>query len=110
MKKEDIGEYYEAIDFVRCNMEKIDLLYQAAEECIELSKAFLKYIRVLRGKSPTPVSKEEAMANIIEEISDLENALTVIGLQSDDEIKASKMDRWVERLNDKKKHLEGFDL
>lgn len=43
---------------------------QAAEEATEYAKACLKMARIIRGENPTPVTVEEAQANIVEEWSD----------------------------------------
>lgn len=45
---------------------------QAAEECTELAKAFLKLARIIRNENPTPVTMEEAMyIKYMERLSDL---------------------------------------
>ena len=46
-------------------------LEQLAEEATELAKAALKLARVQRGNNPTPVTKEQALENLQEEISDV---------------------------------------
>ena len=44
---------------------------QLAEEATELAQAALKMFRILDGRNPTPVTPEEGMANLYEEISDV---------------------------------------
>lgn len=43
---------------------KAAMLEQLAEECTELAKAALKMARIIRNENPTPVTEEEAIANI----------------------------------------------
>ena len=42
-----------------------------AEECSELAQAALKYARIIRRENPTPVSEDDAHANLIEEFTDV---------------------------------------
>lgn len=73
-------------------------LEQLAEEATELAKAALKLARVERGNNPTPVTKEQALENLQEEISDVHVCCSVLGIASDDGIRAAKLKRWLERL------------
>lgn len=76
-------------------------LIQLAEESAELAKAALKLIRAVSGD--TPVTENEARANLIEEIADVETAVSVIISDKDrgniDAIKDMKMMRWIMRIN-----------
>ena len=45
-------------------MGEPEMLSQLAEECCELGQAALKLRRVLDKKNPTPVTEEEARANL----------------------------------------------
>ena len=76
-------------------------LIQLAEESAELAKAALKLIRAMSGD--TPVTENEARANLIEEIADVETAVSVIISDKDrgniDAIKDMKMMRWIMRIN-----------
>ena len=48
------------------------LLELTAEECVELAHACLKLARVIRQENPTPVTSDEAIANVEEEIADID--------------------------------------
>lgn len=55
-------------------------LAMIAEECTELAQAALKMRRVVdRNASPTSTTKAEAVASMIEEISDVLTCLLVLG-------------------------------
>lgn len=77
------------------------LLRQLAEEAAELSQAALKLIRAHEGT--TPVTVEEATANLIEECADVQlcvKALENAGVLEDGEISKmvfDKLNRWAER-------------
>ena len=73
-----------------------------AEECAELSQAALKLRRALTGINPTPVTAEEARANLVEEIADILNVSDLL-LEIDDvdeiyDIVQRKRERWLKRL------------
>jgi hypothetical protein len=53
-------------------------LEQMAEECCELGKAALKLARVMRGENPTPVTEEQAVANLIEEVGDVRSCMLLV--------------------------------
>ena len=55
-----------------------DILCGVSEECAELAQAALKMRRVLTGTDPTPLTFDEAMANLTEEIADLELMLITL--------------------------------
>lgn len=82
-----------------------ELLEQLAEEAAELSQAALKFIRAAgMSNNPTPVSLQEAKANLQEEISDvlaiiklLKGTGTVEVLSYEDD-ENPKWRRWAERL------------
>lgn len=71
-----------------------------AEESAELSQAALKLIRAIEGD--TPVTKEEALENLIEEAADVCNGLIVVltRKQWDRVIHTmrAKLARWEKRL------------
>ena len=85
---------------VRQKLGKAELLAQLAEECNELGKAALKLRRVLDGANPTPVPKEEAEANLQEEIADVLGCVGLIGfIEMDANAQIyRKMKHWVKRL------------
>lgn len=74
------------------------LYEQLAEEASELSAAALKLARVLRGENPTPMKKELAEANVVEEFTDLNVIADVIALHTDKEVYFDKLIRWHERV------------
>ena len=71
-------------------------LIQLAEEAAELSQAAIKYVRVLRGE--TPVTKEEALKNLTEEIADVSVCTTAVNdiVRSSEvaEVIVNKVKRW----------------
>lgn len=83
--------------------ERLEVL---AEEAAELSQAALKMIRAYKmggAVNPTPVTPNEALENLFEEISDVELAVEALGLyymnrRRISEIKEEKRKRWYERL------------
>lgn len=89
-------------DYIRENVPAAELLAQLAEEATELGHAALKLRRVIDGKNPTPVTFDEAFANLNEEIGDILLCLETLGLPV--EVRAyrkdmdAKLERWVRRL------------
>lgn len=82
-----------------------EIMAQLAEEATELAHAALKYRRAITGTSPTPVTKEEALERLREEIADVDLCLVVAGdicEAADDEIfrMEKKRDRWIKRLEE----------
>ena len=83
--------------------ERLEVL---AEEAAELSQAALKMIRAYRmGRvvNPTPLTPEEALENLFEEVADVEVAIESLGLYymnrgKIEKIKEKKRKRWAERL------------
>jgi NTP pyrophosphatase (non-canonical NTP hydrolase) len=98
---------YLRINVVRSLLGEEELLCQLAEECDELAKAALKLRRVLNGKNYTPVTEEQARADILEEIADVKLCLEVLGLNTPtykhliDDIWDEKLSRWTSRLSSK---------
>ena len=88
-------------EYVKNTLPARDLLEQLAEECNELSKASLKLIRAIgASENPTPISKNEAYDNFIEEQNDV---ISVLWLLTGNERYAyidgyPKMERWAKRL------------
>lgn len=95
--------YSNSREYVRNNLDFYDILDQLAEEAAELSQAALKLKRVMKGTNPTAVSLVDANKNLIEEYSDVCNAANVIGISVDHDICKAKMQRWADRINEKKK-------
>lgn len=85
--------------------EKIGMpavLEQLAEESSELAQAALKLARILRRENPTPVSYQEAIEHLREEVADV-NVCTfelydICGLANTVDIEADKYTRWCERI------------
>ena len=87
---------------IKQHLPQDELLAQLVEECAELSQAALKLRRALTGINPTPVTAEEARANLIEEIADVYNVSGFL-LETEDFLKIydivqQKRERWLKRL------------
>ena len=90
------------IDYIQEKLPNAELLAGLAEEATELAHAALKMRRVLDGRNYTPVTFDEAFANLKEEIGDVLLCLETVGLAVDPEAYRKDMDakleRWVNRL------------
>ena len=98
-------------------LPKTEILAQLAEETSELAQAALKLRRALDGTNPTPKSVAECEANLMEEFSDISNAVTALcdawfgdDLDSEcefwdaeHEIEYAKYKRWLSRLEAKER-------
>lgn len=87
---------------IKQHIPQDELLAQLAEEAAELSQAALKLRRALTGINPTPVTAEEARANLVEEIADVYNVSGFL-LETEDfleiyDIVQRKRERWLKRL------------
>ena len=87
---------------IKQHLPQDELLAQLAEECAELSQAALKLRRALGCNNPTPMTAEEARANLVEEIADILNVSDLL-LEIDDvdeiyDIVQRKRERWLKRL------------
>jgi hypothetical protein len=80
---------------------KAAMLEQLAEECTELAKAALKMARIIRNENSTPVTEEEAIANIREEYTDVVQCAGELSLTVDDEQMMRKHERWEKRVRDR---------
>lgn len=95
----------EQMQYIIDAMPMTELLCQLAEEASELAQAALKLRRVYDGRNPTPVSADEAIKHLREEIADVWLVLKTMGLDSEPfisrykEIMAQKAERWNKRLN-----------
>ena len=89
-----------------------EVMAQLAEEAAELAQAALKYRRAVTGENPTPVSAEEAMEHLREEIADVETCLMVAsdnifeGWAEYVNLLAEKCERWVKRFKETKRAEE----
>lgn len=92
----------ENIEFIQSKLNNAELLAQLAEEAAELGHAALKMRRVIDGTNRTPVTFDEAFANLKEEIGDVLLCLETVGLTVEPEAYRKDMDakleRWVRRL------------
>jgi len=84
-----------------------ECLAQLAEEACELSQAALKLRRAMGTGNPTPISIEDAVANLEEEIADVQLCTAVL-VYADGRINADNIERvmnektarWLERLKE----------
>lgn len=94
----------ERIVYICSKLEYTERLAGLAEEATELAQAALKLRRVLDGKNPTPVTEEEALSKLIEEIGDVLLCLDVLGFPVEArgyrEGMNAKLKRWVSRLKE----------
>ena len=81
-----------------------DLLCQLAEEASELAQAALKLKRAMEGTNPTPLSVEECVENMDEEIADVSLLVYLLGYNKREHMLAQscvvqrKKERWLKRL------------
>lgn len=80
------------------------MIRQIGEEASELTHAVFKLLRTLGCESPTPISPETAMLNLLEEIADVNICVLVFLANKPSErkiiekIKHDKLNRWYDRL------------
>lgn len=87
------------MDYICEHTPKPALYEQLAEEATELAHAALKYARVLRGESPTPVTQTQAELALRQEYNDLLTVALVTTETSQDGILIEhKLARWRKRL------------
>ena len=84
---------------VQKRISRAGLYEQLAEEAVELAHASLKKARILRGENPTPMISSRADEYVIEELTDVVLCSQILSLSPDENIMASKQERWVARLN-----------
>lgn len=87
-------------NYIRHKMPVTELLAGLAEECSELAQAALKLRRVFDQKNPTPMSEEDAMEHLYEEIADVKLYCSQLNIPARyiSEIMERKEKRWEERL------------
>ena len=79
-----------------------DLLKHLAQECCELAAAIMKYVQVLEGTDPTPVSRREASGEMMDEAADLINYIRVLDWDEKTKLRPfQNTRRWMVRLEDK---------
>ena len=83
----------------------MELLAGLAEEASELAQAALKLRRVIDpyNTNPTPVTEEEAMNRLYEEMADVKLYCSVldVNVKFISETMQRKLNRWEERLSDR---------
>ena len=77
-----------------------EILAGLAEECGELIQASLKLRRVFTSENPTPVSEEQAIENLHEEIADVMLYIRMLDVNRVyiEDIIGKKKERWERRL------------
>ena len=100
-----MNKYRYARGYVAARLSSLALLGQLAEETAELGKAALKLQRVLMNENPTPVTMEEALVALIEEIADVICAMEIVMQKLDislgedvEPIIEAKAERWADRV------------
>lgn len=87
---------------------KAAMLELFAEECAEAAQAALKLARIIRGENPTPVTRDLAESNLIEEYTDVRICAKELGLRKNSALAEAKRERFarrwaeMEKLKDKK--------
>lgn len=97
------------IDYIANNISELAVLMALAEEASELSKAAMKVARA-KGllDNPTPISVEQAEADLIEEYNDLLicvgvlNKIPSLTICVDVDLRMRKCRRWAERIKRQK--------
>lgn len=99
----------EALDVIRTLETKVNEYQMAAEEAAELAQAMLKYCRVCKHGSYTPMNPKDAMDAVIEEYADLLLAMEASfpNCQGNarfynnlERVYKEKAERWTERLKE----------
>lgn len=93
--------FLENIEYIQSRLSRRDLYEMLAEEAAELSQAALKVIRAegMSG-SVTPITAEEAHANLNEEVVDVLVVLAALNVEIfNAKLANEKAQRWVDRLN-----------
>lgn len=79
-----LGDWAPELRSVRIKLGLPELLAQLGEEGAELSQAALKMRRVLDKHNPTPVTLNEAEANLAEEFADVLVCMMAVGISPDE--------------------------
>jgi len=102
------SDYMQGVIRTAETVPETECLAQLAEEACELAQAALKLRRAMGAGNPTPVSAEDAIANLEEEIADVQLCTAVL-VYADGKINADninkvmnqKAERWLERLKER---------
>lgn len=94
----------ETLDYITNNISELALLIALSEEADELAKAALKLARAKKLiNHPTPISIDDATANLLEEYEDVAACFTIlqrkkmVAIPNNDGLE-HKLNRWAERL------------
>lgn len=104
---------FRSLEYIQAQMPPEELLAQLAEEATELARAALKLRRVLGCSNPTPVTREEALGHLAEEVADVDLLLVALwpevsgALSKCQKIMDAKLQRWVDRLKAAELKKEG---
>ena len=97
-----MAELSVSAEYITRSIGEEALYSQLAEEASELAQAALKVARVIHGTNPTPVSLAEAKGMVREELTDVAQCATYLGVNIDYEQVKSKEERWVKRISNAK--------
>lgn len=92
------------VEYIKQYAIPADVAGQLAEEAAELAKAACKLERVIRGTNPTPVTYDEAVASLVEELSDINVVSSVlidvlaVPYSRISDTEPNKFERWATRL------------
>lgn len=91
------------MNYIKRRVPVEELLAGLAEECSELAQAALKLRRVFNGTNPTPITEDEAIERLYEEIADVKlyASLLDINPQYISSVMQKKKARWEQRLYEK---------
>lgn len=99
-----VREYITNKDFVLEKLTQRELLEGLAEEASELSQAALKMIRATDSANVTPVSEQEALYRLHEEVNDVILMLDALDIKWTDSCENTRWTRWAKRLKEAELH------
>lgn len=95
----------EARRFVKDNLSQRAIVLQLAEEAAELASASTKLVRIMDGENPSPVSEDEARANLLEEYGDVLDCIDILITPSENvaamDGRMKKFIRWAGRIKER---------
>ena len=90
------------VKYIKSRLTETERLLGLTEEALELALSALKLRRVMDGTNPTPVTLEQATANLLEEFGDVLNTVEVLVTPTQNELamqlRQTKKLRGVQRL------------
>ena len=101
--EDEIIREAELLASIRSLQSEAALAECLAEEAVELAHAAMKYARILREESPTPVKVEDIIEHLEEEYADVRLTADVLGIELDANIYSQKLERWYNRLREARK-------